>query len=223
MKVLRSPAGFCHNVQFISGRIMAQKTVYAYTEGVLEPLDREYFKNTLRFLPGVSGVGAIVKPVVEPPPQASLGFEVHFDSAKLTIEEISKRLKERGFKVAIQELDASTAVMSSTAAPVADVYSPVSPNGNKEVLFRVAGLVTVKEVREIRGNLSGTLGVRDFFSMVAEAADEPWAGDTGLVDVQFDASRTNEETIKALIERVHGLHVTSWKTLPSNLNFPWPL
>lgn len=201
---------------------MALKTVYAYAEGVLEPLDREYFKNTLRFMPGVAGVGAIQKPAVEPPAQGALGYEVRFDDAKLNAGEIEKKLRERGFRVAaVQEV---TGLAPAAPAPsVVDIYTPVAPNGNKEVLFRVNGLVTVKEVREIRQALTGALGIRDFFSMVAEAADEPWAGDVGLVDVQFDASRTSEEAIKALIEKVEGLSVAGWKTLPSNLNFPFPL
>lgn len=201
---------------------MALKTIYAYAEGVLEPLDREYFKNTLRFLPGVASVGAIAKPAVEPPAGATLGYEVRFEDAKLNVAEIEKRLRDRGFKIAaIQE---APAVAAAAATPtVVDIYSPVAPNGNKEVLFRVNGLVTVKEVREVRHSLKGALGIRDFFSMVAEAADEPWAGDVGLVDVQFDASRTSEEAIKSLIEKVEGLQVVGWKTLPSNLNFPFPL
>ena len=200
---------------------MAQKTVYAYTEGVLEPLDREYFKNTLRFMPGVGSVGAIAKPAVEAPKQATLGYEVVFDDTKLNVPEIEKRLRARGFSVAaIQEV--ASANVPAAAAAAADIYSPVAPNGNKEVLFRVNGLVTVNEVRTLRTHLKGAIGVRDFYSMVAEAADEPWAGDVGLVDVQFDASRTNEEAIRALIEKVKGLKVIGWKTLPSNLNFPFP-
>lgn len=201
---------------------MGQKTVYAYTEGILEPLDREYFKNTLRFLPGVSSVTSINKPVVEAPKQATLGFEVRFDDTKLNAAEIEKRLRERGFAVtALQEV--STASTAPAPAAAMDIYSPVAPNGNKEVLFRVNGLVTIKEVRELRKTLGGAIGIRDFYSMVAEAADEPWAGDVGLVDVQFDAARTTEESIKALIEKVEGLSVIGWKTLPSNLNFPFPL
>jgi copper chaperone CopZ len=200
---------------------MPHKTVYAYTEGLLEPLDREYFKNTLRFMPGVSSVGTISKPAIEAPQAATLGYEVHFDDSKLNVPEIEKRLKARGFTVtAIQEV-AGTAAPATVAAP-ADIYSPVAPNGNKEVLFRVNGLVTVNEVRTIRTKLAGAIGIREFYSMVAEAADEPWAGDVGLVDVQFDASRTNEEAIRAIIERVPGLSVAGWKTLPSNLNFPFP-
>jgi hypothetical protein len=202
---------------------MGQKTVYAYTEGILEPLDREYFKNTLRFLPGVSSVAAIQKPVVEAPQNATLGYEVRFDDTKLNSVEIERRLKDRGFAVAAIQEVASAATNAPATQTSMDIYSPVAPNGNKEVLFRVNGLVTVKEVRELRKTLTGSIGIRDFYSMVAEAADEPWAGDVGLVDVQFDAARTNEETIKALIEKVEGLSVHSWKTLPSNLNFPFPL
>ncbi len=206
---------------------MAEKTVYVYTEGLLEPLDREYFKNTLRFLPGVSSVGVIGKPAIPAPAGASLGYEVRFEPSKLTLEEIEKRLQERGFKVsAIQEVpkEAVNVPDRADALPnVTDVYAPVAPTTVREVLFRVAGLVTVNEVRRVRESLQGLGGVHGFFSMVAEAADEPWAGDTGLVDVQYDSTQVKEEQLKDLIEKVHGLKVTSWKHLPNNLNFPFPL
>ena len=206
---------------------MSQRTVYAYTEGLLEPLDREYFKNTLRFLPGVTGVGLIGKPVVERPAGASLGYEVSFDDTKLTTEEIEKRLGERGFQVtAIQEVPTSAGNVpdrSEALANVTDVYALVAPTTMREVLFRVAGLVTINEVRQINAIFKGTPGIEGFFSMVAEAADEPWAGDVGLVDVQFDSEKVAEETMKDMIEKVPGLKVNSWKHLPNNLNFPWPL
>ncbi len=203
---------------------MATRTAYAYAQGMLEPLDREYFKNTLRFLPGVAGVGAIGTPSLPAPAGASLGYEVRFDPAKVSVEEIQKRLIERGFRVAaVQDAGADTAPAKVTATPVQDIYSPVAPNGTKEVLFRVEGLVTILDVRRIREALDGTPGILGFFSMVSEAADEPWAGDTGLVDVQYDAARLTEHQLKDLIERVQGLKVTTWKFLPNNLNFPFPL
>ena len=62
---------------------MPDKTLYAYTEGVLEPLDRDYFKNTLKFMPGVKGVGAIDKPSVAAPANTIYGIEVRFDDTKL--------------------------------------------------------------------------------------------------------------------------------------------
>ena len=208
-------------------RIMAMRTVYAYTEGTLEPLDREYFKNTLRFLPGVASVGAISKPAVPPPPRATLGFEVHYDPAKLNLADLHKRLLERGFQtVTIQELPGETQALPAakvTAPVTAELFTPVAPNGVKEVLFRVDGLVTIQEVRRMRENLRGTPGIYEFYSMVPEAADEPWAGDVGLVDVQFDPVRITEESLRDLIERVEGCHVVGWKALAGNLNFPWPL
>jgi hypothetical protein len=204
---------------------MADRVVYVYAQGIVEPLDKEYFKNTLRFLPGVTSVGVIRNPVVAPPAPDHLGYQVQFDDRKLNAEDMRKRLLERGFTIsAIQEVPAG-AVSDKTTKVVSakDVFSPVSPHGTKEVLFRVAGLVTIHEVRQIRERLEGTPGLFGFFSMVAEAADEPWAGDTGLVDVQFDVSRLDEQTIKEMIERVPGVQVTSWKSLANNLNFPWPL